>query len=147
MPTPGTKRRRPTVLSETDYRLLAAFRHKLREFIHFSEKAARAAGVFPQQHQAMLVIRGFPRRDVVTVGELASNLKVKHHSAVELVTRMQREGLVTRSADPDDRRRALIRLTPRSERVLKKLSAAHKAELARVGPALKEILTDLAIIP
>ena len=146
MPRLRTKGRGSAALSETDYELLAAFRHELREFLHFSEQAARAAGVHPQQHQAMLVIRGFPKRDFVTVGELALKLKIKPHSAVELVARMETEGLVIKAEDPDDRRRVLIRTTARGKRALKHLSAAHKAELARVGPALKEILTHLKII-
>jgi DNA-binding MarR family transcriptional regulator len=146
MPSLATKRRRSSALSGTDYELLAAFRHELRQFLHFSEQAARAAGVHPQQHQAMLVIRGFPKRDFVTVGELALKLKIKPHSAVGLVARMETAGLVTKAADPDDRRRVLIRTTSRGELALKHLSTAHKAELARVGPALKEILTHLKII-
>jgi len=146
MPRSATKSRGPAAPSQTDYELLAAFRHELREFLHFSEQAARAAGVHPQQHQAMLAIRGFPKRDSITVGELALKLKIEPHSAVGLVARMETEGLVTKAADPHDRRRVLIRTTPRGERTLKHLSAAHKAELARVGPALKKILTHLKII-
>jgi DNA-binding MarR family transcriptional regulator len=146
MPRLTTKSRRSAALSGTDYELLAAFRHELREFLHFSEQAARAAGLHPQQHQALLVIRGFPQRDFVTVGELALKLKIKPHSAVGLVARMETEGLVTKAADPEDRRRVLIRTTSRGELALKHLSATHKAELARVGPALKEILTHLKII-
>jgi DNA-binding MarR family transcriptional regulator len=138
--------RRPTALSEADYGLLAAFRQELREFLHFSEHAARAAGVRPQQHQAMLAIRGAPQRDRVTVGELAQKLKIKHHSAVELAARMEAAGLLAKAGDSADRRRVLIRLTARGERALKDLSAAHKAELARIGPALQEILTHLGIL-
>jgi DNA-binding MarR family transcriptional regulator len=147
MPKTSPQHRPSLRFSEADYALLAAFRHELREFLHFSEKAARTAGVRPQQHQALLIIRGHPHGDAVTVGELALKLKTKHHSAVELVARMEKEGLVAKAADPEDGRRVLVRLTAQSERVLKKLSAAHKAELARVGPALKKILIHLKSIP
>ena len=140
-------RKRPTKelpeVTEADYKLLAAFRHTLRAFLHFSEEAALAAGVSPQQHQAMLVIRGFPDTDHLTVGELAAQLKIKHHSAVGLVNRMAAEGLVDRSDAPDDRRQVLVRLTMRGRRTLEQLAPVHKAELARIAPVLREILGRL----
>lgn len=132
-------------LSEHDYRLLADFRSELRDFLHFSEDAAKAVGLHPQQHQAMLLICGSPHREAMTVGELAQKLKIRHHTAVELVNRMEAEGLVEKATDPTDGRRVLLRLTPLSEHLLRQLSASHKAELARLGPALKEILTHLGI--
>jgi DNA-binding MarR family transcriptional regulator len=132
-------------LSERDYQLLADFRGELRDFLHFSENAAREVGLHPQQHQAMLVICGAPDRDSISVGELAQKLRVRHHTAVELVNRMAAEGLVQKSPDPADGRRVLLRLTSRSQHLLRQLSASHKAELVRLGPALKEILTHLGI--
>jgi len=133
------------MLSENDYHHLADFRFALREFLHFSELAAEAAGLHPQQHQALLVVRGSRNPDV-TVGEVALRLLIKPHTAVELINRMETEGLVQKKADPNDGRRVLIQLTPRSERLLGRLSVAHKAELTRVGPALKEILTHLRVL-
>jgi DNA-binding MarR family transcriptional regulator len=132
----------PTV-SETDYEHLAAFRHALRDFLHFSEQAALAAGVPPQQHQAMLVIRGFAKRDNVTVGELAGQLRIKHHSAVGLVNRMVADGLMEKSRNPDNYRQMLVRLTARGRRALEKLSPVHKMELARIGPSLRKMLEHL----
>ena len=147
MPATRIRNRSSEAFSERDYALLAAFRQELREFLHFSEKAARAAGLHPRQHQALLAVRGYPRRDAVTVGDLAGKLKIRHHTAVELVNRMEAKGLIRKGGDPDDGRRVLVRLTGRGERALEKLSAAHKAELARVGPALKEILSHLQATP
>ena len=147
MPTRISENNGRSPFSDAGYRLLAAFRQELREFLHFSEEAARAAGVRPQQHQAMLIIRGSSEPDRMTIGHLAAKLKIKHHSAVELATRMQEEGFLKKSTDPNDGRCVLIRLTSRAENVLKKLSTAHKAELDRVGPALTEILNHLKILP
>ena len=130
-------------VSPTDYEHLAAFRHALREFLHFSEEAALAAGVAPQQHQAMLVIRGRRERDYLTVGELAAQLKIKHHSAVGLISRMEEEGLVKKSADPTNYRQVRVELAARGQRILEKLSPVHKAELARIGPTLRGILHQL----
>lgn len=133
-------------LSEGDYRHLADFRSELREFLHFSEAAAHEVGIHPQQHQALLIIRGSRVPDAITVGELALRLKIKPHTALELVNRMVNDGLLVRAADPADGRRILLRLTRRSARLLSRLSAAHKTELARIGPVLKEILTHLQIL-
>src|ERR1700761_612922 len=40
-------------MDQKDYVALAAFRRSLRIFLAFSEQAARAAGLTPQQHQAI----------------------------------------------------------------------------------------------
>jgi len=136
-------RGKPPAVSEADYEHLAAFRHALRNFLHFSEEAALAAGVPPQQHQAMLVIRGCKARDYLTIGELAGRLKIQHHSAVGLVNRMESDGLLRKARDPANGRQVLVRLTARGRRILEKLSPVHKAELARIGPSLRKILTQL----
>lgn len=49
------------MIQSHEYEALAEFRYGLRQFLHFSEQAARAAGLEPQQHQALLALRGLPR--------------------------------------------------------------------------------------
>jgi DNA-binding MarR family transcriptional regulator len=123
-----------------DFRALAEFRRELRNFLAFSEKAAAAAGLTGQQHQALLAIRGLSERGEMSVGELADILGLRHHSAVELVDRLARLRLAARGADAADGRRVLVRLTPLGEEKLHRLSAAHMQELAAIGPALSEML-------
>jgi len=130
-------------LGKKQYESLAAFRYALRRFIHFSEHAAGKVGLTPQQHQALLAIKGFPGRDSVTVGELAERLQLRHHSAVGLVDRMVAERLVERELSREDRRKVLIRLTAVGERKLKRLSAMHRRQLKQVGPELSGILKSL----
>jgi len=130
-------------LSKADYEALAAFRHALRRFLDFSGEAAKTAGLTPQQHQALLAIKGFPGRDRVTIGELAEQLVQRHHSTVGLVDRLEALGLVQREADLEDRRRILVALTDRAEEVLAGLSAIHRDELRRLGPALAALLERL----
>ncbi|HEX4086114.1 MAG TPA: MarR family transcriptional regulator [Chthoniobacteraceae bacterium] len=134
-------RAHPPAISDSDFEHLAAFRHALREFLHFSEEAALAAGVSPQQHQALLAIKGHGSR--LTVGDLAGLLMIKHHSAVGLVNRMEADGLIVKNEGREDRRQVFLRISARGLRLLAKLSPAHKAELARIGPALRRILTQL----
>lgn len=137
---------KPQTLRKAQYETLAAFRYALRRFIHFSETAASAAGITPQHHQALLAIKGFPGRDCVTVGELAERLQLRHHSVVGLVDRLVVEKFVVRSPSAEDRRRVLIRLTPRGEKTLEKVSAMHREQFKRIGPELSLLLERLATV-
>lgn len=127
-------------LSLSAYRSLAEFRHQIRLFLRYSEDAARAHGIEPQQHQLLLAIKGLPIGKLPTVGELAARLQIRHHSAVELVNRMVERGSVSREPAPDDRREVLIRLTPTGERILHELSVQHQTELKKTGPELMKAL-------
>lgn len=133
----------PKQLDKAQYETLAAFRYALRKFLRFSESAAQAAGITPQQHQALLAIKGFPGRDQVTVGELAERLQLRHHSVVGLIDRLVLEKLVARAPSQTDRRRVLVELTRRGEETLEKLSALHHAQLQRIGPELSRLLERL----
>ena len=97
-------------LTKADYELLAAFRYALRKFLGFSENAAIANGVSPQQYQTLLAIEGFPGRNWVTIGELAEQMRIAHHSAVGMVDRMEGLGLLKRASSKQDRRRVQVRL-------------------------------------
>jgi DNA-binding MarR family transcriptional regulator len=131
-------------LSKSQYEMLAAFRYALRQFLHFSEEAAHAAGITPQQHQALLAVKGFPGRDCVTVGELAERLQLRHHSAVGLVDRLVAERLMARSPSARDRRQVYVQLSLRGENVLGRLSSAHNEQLKRIAPGLILRLKQLA---
>jgi DNA-binding MarR family transcriptional regulator len=130
-------------LTDAEYGALATFRFHLRRFLHFSEEAARTAGLEPHQHQVLLALKGLGQAGCASVGQLADWLQVRHHSAVELVDRTARRGLVERVTDPADRRRVLVRLTPTGEAVLHQLSVEHQAELRSAAPDLLNSLTLL----
>lgn len=132
-------------LDDSDYAMLAAFRHSLRGFLAFSESAARKAGLTPQQHQALLAIRGIGAEKDVTVGDLAAHLLLKPHTAVGLVDRLVRANLVLRHPDPDDRRRVLLTLTRKARNALTTLSAIHLAEIRRNAPQLVDLLQKLSV--
>jgi DNA-binding MarR family transcriptional regulator len=118
------------VISDHDYEALAAFRYALRQFVAFSETEAKAAGLTPRQHQALLAIKGTPSApDGLAISQLADRLLIRHNSAVELVDRLAEADLVRRHPDPADGRRMLVTLTERSETVLRGLTAAHLREL------------------
>lgn len=131
-------------LSKGDYELLAEFRYTLRKFLGFSETAAMSHGVSAQQYQALLAIEGFPGRNWVTIGELAEQLQVAHHSAVGLVDRMEALRLVRRTKPPEDRRRVHVHLSPKGLAILEKLYRAHRTELKTIGPKLVTLLQKAA---
>jgi DNA-binding MarR family transcriptional regulator len=130
-------------ISLAEYQALAEFRYQLRRFLHFSEQAARAVGLEPQQHQLLLALKGLPEERLATVGELAERLQIQHHSTVELVNRLVDRNLIERTRDERDQRKVLINLTPYGEEVLRKLSLLHRTELRSTGPALVRALDAL----
>jgi DNA-binding MarR family transcriptional regulator len=125
-----------TTLTASDYRSLAELRHQIRLFTHFSEEAARDAGLNPGQHQLMLALKGLPPHLHPSVGELAERLQLRHHSTVELVNRLASRGYVRRQRGDTDRREVLLSLTLKGEKVLNELSLQHMEELRKAGPAL-----------
>lgn len=138
---PKISRKASGSLPASDYRLLAEFRFLLRKFLAFSEEAARGAGLAPQQHQALLAIKG--HNGPMTIGDLAERLAIRHHSAVGLVDRLVDARLVIRDDDLSDRRRVALALSRKAETVLAKLTAAHRDELRRLAPVLRTILMEI----
>jgi DNA-binding MarR family transcriptional regulator len=124
-----------------DYRALADFRFEIRRFLHFSECLVRAAGVEPQQHQALLAIKGLPTHRVATIGVLAERLMIQHHTAVELANRLEAKGLLRRARSAADRRAVVLTLSRRGETLLQHLTRSHRDELQSARPRL---LTALA---
>jgi DNA-binding MarR family transcriptional regulator len=135
-----TAGRKSKPLTDADYRALAEFRHQLRQFQSFSEDAARMAGLQPRHHQALLAIKGF---ESLTVGDLAERLRIKAHSAAELVNRLVAARLVRRRADTVDRRKVFLTLTPTAEHRLEKLTIAHRDELQRLASLWRPLFKAL----
>jgi DNA-binding MarR family transcriptional regulator len=118
-------------VTQAEYQTLARFRRALRAFLRFSEEAARAAGLTPAQHQLLLAVKGAESGQPPTIAEVADSLKVRHHSAVELVNRTVAAGFLVRESDPHDLRYQRLVLTADGEEKLDRLSVAHREELRR----------------
>jgi DNA-binding MarR family transcriptional regulator len=125
-------------------RTLAEFRYELRRFLLFSECAAFEAGLQPQQHQLLLQVAGAPENTAVTISYAAERLGLKHNSAVELVDRSEREGLLERTTDVDDKRRAILRITRKGRLVLGRLAGDHAKELNELAPRLTKALKHIS---
>jgi DNA-binding MarR family transcriptional regulator len=129
-------------LSRDQYRALSDFRFLVRRFQHFSDQAARGAGLQPQQHQMLLAIKATDD-ETCTIGYVAERLLIQHHTAVELVARTEARGLVSRHRGENDRRQVFLRLTPAGERALVDLSSTHHRELQNAAPELIRSLRRL----
>ena len=127
-------------LSLEQYRDLAEFRRQIRKFLHFSEATAKEHGIEPQQHQLLLTLQGLPEGARPTIREIASRLFIQHHSAVELVNRLESVGAIARRPGTEDKREVWLRLTPTGRSILRKLAMEHRIELERSGPELARAL-------
>jgi DNA-binding MarR family transcriptional regulator len=126
-------------LTDEEYAELLAFRSALRRFLSWSESQARDVGVTPAQHQLLLVIRGWAERAGPTIGEVATELQLRHHSAVELIDRAERGELVERRSDTHDRRVVRLFLTSTGEEKVRSLSLLHREELRRLSAAVSRL--------
>jgi DNA-binding MarR family transcriptional regulator len=121
-------------------RRLAEFRYRLRLFLHASQTAAEEMGLRSQQYQLLQCVGGMPEGIAPTIADVAARMLLKHNSAVELVDRSVKQGLLRRSGDDADHRRILLRVTPQGERILASLSQFHTRELEQSGPELVRAL-------
>lgn len=125
------------------YRALAELRHQIRQFLSEGDRAARAAGLEPQQYLLLLMIRGLPEGQSATIRTLAERLTLKHHSAVELVDRLEANGYVRRTRGRDDRRNVIVSLLPRGERMLEEVARHRINELRSNGHQLVRSIDQL----
>jgi DNA-binding MarR family transcriptional regulator len=128
-------------LTDEELRRLLAFRDGLRRFLRWSEDQAKAVGLTGPQHQLLLAVRG--HGSPPSIGDVADHLLLRHHSAVELIDRAVRGGLVMRVADPDDQRVVRLQLLPAGEEKLAALSSAHYEELSRLRARFDSLWSEL----
>ncbi|MBL8556190.1 MAG: MarR family transcriptional regulator [Phenylobacterium sp.] len=130
-------------LTAGDYETLASFRYGVRRYLAFAEANARSVGLTSQQHQALLAIKVRTATRPMSVGDLAAELLLKHHSTVELVGRLEKAGFARRLVDDEDRRKVQVSLTPAGEDVLAALSVSNLRELRLIAPAFAGLLDQV----
>ena len=124
------------------YADLSGFRYALRQFLAASEVINKAAGITQQQYQAMLAIRAWPGATMATK-DLADQLLLTHHAAVQLVDRLEKLDLVQRDPSEDDRRVVLLKLSGSGETLLAHLVDQHLAEIRGQEPQLTRTLSRI----
>ncbi|HSU44607.1 MAG TPA: MarR family transcriptional regulator [Casimicrobiaceae bacterium] len=98
------------------------------------DRRLRPLGLTRVQWQALLGLSRSGGRLVQR--ELSDYLEIGAPATVALVDRMERDGLVTRSAVPDDRRRNAVVLTPKARRLLASIESA-------AGKLRREVMSGL----
>ena len=140
----GAKDRKAGGAKVARYEVLATFRARLREFLAFSDRASARMGITQQQYQALLALRAHTDARPLSIRGLAALLLIKHHSAVGMVDRLEKEGLVRREPSSLDGRVVAVRLTAHGAKTIGKLSAVHREELRRIAPAFRRLMSFLA---
>ena len=130
-------------ITSDEYRALAELRYRIRHFVREGDVVAQAAGLEPQQYLLLLAIRGLPAGHEATIQTLADRLALKHHSAVELIDRLEMRGYVRRARGRNDRRHVLVSLLPRGERILEQVARHRIGELRSTGHALVQAIDQL----
>jgi DNA-binding MarR family transcriptional regulator len=125
-------------LEQSDFEHLLELRTGLRRFIRWSDEQAQAAGLTPAKHQLLLAIKGHPDPAGPTIGEVADYLVLRHHSAVGLIDRAVKDGLVKRNRDHT---KGVVRvtLTRAGKDKLDALAEAHLEEIAHLAPTMRTL--------
>jgi DNA-binding MarR family transcriptional regulator len=130
-------------ITSAEFQALAELRYRLRIFLKQGDVEARAAGLEPQQYLMLLAIRGLAPDAPAKIQTLADRLALKHHSAVELVDRLEKRSLVRRTRSRTDRRQVLVSLLPRGQKVLEKVVQKRISELRSSGRQLVRAIDAL----
>jgi DNA-binding MarR family transcriptional regulator len=130
-------------ITSAEYRALAELRYRIRLFLREGDTTTLSEGLEPQQYQMLLAIRGLEEGELATIGTLAERLAIKHHSAVELIDRLERRGFVKRLREKEDRRQVRVLLLPRGEKALAGVVKERISELRASGSALVRTIETL----
>ena len=113
-------------------RLHSAALHLLRRLRIEDESLGISA---PRLSALSVLVFGGPRR----IGELADAEQVEPPTMTRLVDALERDGYVTRSPDPDDRRAVVISATASGTRALKK---GRSQRVEALAAALRSLTPD-----
>jgi DNA-binding MarR family transcriptional regulator len=141
---PRTRRRKsPTALSHGEYERLAEFRYQLARFLRRRKDAARAEGLEAQQYDLLLALAGLPEARKPTIKEVSAQLRLEHHSVVELANRLQKRGYLTRATSRQDGRAVLLGLTRAGRDVLDRIVRYSFSQLRDEAPELSRSLRKI----
>ena len=120
------------------------------------DEILRSSSVTALQYTALTVLR---RRDGLTSAQLARNSFVRTQSMADMVSSLERQGLIRRQRDPLDARRSLISLTDEGREVIRRyevevealekrmLSGLTQAQIRNMREALNKCRAALADTP
>ena len=130
MSTAFTHRNLPRLLLQAREAVMAHTRPSLREH-ELSDQQWR-------------VLRVLGEHGAVETGRVAREAFILGPSLTGVLARMERDGLITRSRDPEDQRCTVIEATPHGRKLVKRLSVSIEAHYKWMEESLgKEKLTHL----
>jgi len=107
------------------------------------------AGTLKPRHVRLLRVFA-EQQQPTTQQKLGEALRIDPSMVVGLLNDLERDGLVERIRDPEDRRRHLVHLTPHGDSVLQevlaRVMAAEAAAFAGLTPAQQRTLRNLLLI-
>lgn len=120
-------------LAEALFQVTHALKYMGQQFLEGS-----AAEVQPLSFPQMRVMRALDAADAgrIRMGELSAALGVTARNVTTIVDGLEREGLVARMPDPQDRRAILLALTPKGQEHIASVHAMHYQTAERFFAAL-----------
>jgi DNA-binding MarR family transcriptional regulator len=100
--------------------------------VRVHERLLQSAGVRLDRAGAAALYKLYLHGDALRVTALAEMLDVDAPTVTRKIQQLERDGLVVRHADPDDRRASLISLTPAGRRTLQRVLKARRVWLERL---------------
>ncbi|MEQ9447770.1 MAG: MarR family transcriptional regulator [Rhodospirillaceae bacterium] len=92
------------------------------------QTALKDLGVAPGQFAPLVMLF---EHDGLTQAELCRRINVEQPTMANTLSRMERDGLITRKADSGDKRRASVFLTPRAKQIHEKVVDAARTVSGR----------------
>jgi DNA-binding MarR family transcriptional regulator len=115
--------------------------------VRVHERLLRLAGVRLDRAGATLLFKLSARGESLRVTDLAEALGVDTPTVTRKVQQLERDGMVVRQSDPEDRRASRIRLTPAGRRTIERVRRARRAWLDRLLQGWDDDdLSDLAAL-
>ncbi len=100
--------------------------------VRVHERLLRLAGVRLDRAGATLLFKLSAKGESLRVTDLADTLGVDTPTVTRKVQQLERDGMVVRQSDPDDRRASRIRLTPAGRRTIERVRRARRDWLDRL---------------
>jgi DNA-binding MarR family transcriptional regulator len=100
--------------------------------VRLHERLLRSAGVRIDRAGAALLDKLAAGGDSLRITDLAEMLGVDAPTVTRKVQQLEKEDLVVRQSDPDDRRASRIRISPAGRRTLERVRRARRAWLDRL---------------
>jgi DNA-binding MarR family transcriptional regulator len=119
-----------------------------------SNAITAAAGLSPSQYNVLRILRA-EGRGGLSCTEIGARMVTRDSDLTRLVSGLERDGLVVRATDAEDRRRSINRITAAGRALLTRLdrdvAEAAKETLGHLGRsrlvALRDLLVDFAPPP